>query len=94
MIAELKEIISKSDNIVFFGGAGVSTESGAWDNAKKYIEGGTHGGKGSPAHAAAVVGDTVGDPFKDTSGPSINILIKLITVVSLVFGPLLGSGII
>jgi K(+)-stimulated pyrophosphate-energized sodium pump len=72
----------------------MSNSGGAWDNAKKYIEGGTHGGKGSPAHAAAVVGDTVGDPFKDTSGPSINILIKLITVVSLVFGPLLGSGII
>ncbi|HOT22788.1 MAG TPA: sodium/proton-translocating pyrophosphatase, partial [Sedimentibacter sp.] len=72
----------------------MSNAGGAWDNAKKYIEGGTHGGKGSPAHQAAVVGDTVGDPFKDTSGPSINILIKLITVVSLIFGPLLGSGIL
>jgi len=72
----------------------MSNSGGAWDNAKKYIEGGTHGGKGSPAHQAAVVGDTVGDPFKDTSGPSINILIKLLTVVSLIFGPLLGSGII
>lgn len=65
----------------------MSNSGGAWDNAKKYIEGGKYGGKGSPAHAAAVVGDTVGDPFKDTSGPSINILIKLMTVVSLVFVP-------
>lgn len=56
--------------------------------AKKYIEGGTHGGKGSDSHKAAVVGDTVGDPFKDTSGPSINILIKLMTIVALVFAPL------
>ena len=66
----------------------MSNSGGAWDNAKKYIEGGTHGGKGSSAHKAAVVGDTVGDPFKDTSGPSINILIKLMTVVSLVFAPI------
>jgi len=65
----------------------MSNSGGAWDNAKKYIEGGKYGGKGSPAHAAAVVGDTVGDPFKDTSGPSINILIKLMTIVSLVFVP-------
>ena len=65
----------------------MSNAGGAWDNAKKFIESGQHGGKGSPAHAAAVVGDTVGDPFKDTSGPSINILIKLMTVVSLVFIP-------
>ena len=73
---------------VFMANAG-----GAWDNAKKYIEGGTHGGKGSPSHKAAVVGDTVGDPFKDTSGPSINILIKLMTIVSLVFAPLfLAAG--
>ena len=66
----------------------MSNSGGAWDNAKKYIEDGHHGGKGSEAHRAAVVGDTVVDPFKDTSGPSINILIKLMTIVSLVFAPL------
>ncbi|MDU1413316.1 MAG: sodium-translocating pyrophosphatase [Clostridium sp.] len=69
----------------------MSNSGGAWDNAKKYIEEGTHGGKGSDAHKAAVVGDTVGDPFKDTSGPSINILIKLMTIVSLVFASLFVS---
>ena len=66
----------------------MSNSGGAWDNAKKFIETGTHGGKGSVSHKAAVVGDTVGDPFKDTSGPSINILVKLMSVVSLVFAPL------
>jgi K(+)-stimulated pyrophosphate-energized sodium pump len=72
----------------------MSNAGGAWDNAKKYIEEGHHGGKGSDAHKAAVVGDTVGDPFKDTSGPSINILIKLMTVVSLTFATLFGNGLI
>jgi K(+)-stimulated pyrophosphate-energized sodium pump len=65
----------------------MANAGGAWDNAKKYIEAGAHGGKGSPTHKAAVVGDTVGDPFKDTSGPSLNILIKLMSVVSLVLAP-------
>ncbi len=66
----------------------MSNAGGAWDNAKKYIEKGSHGGKGSAAHKAAVVGDTVGDPFKDTSGPSMNILINLMTIISLTFSPL------
>jgi K(+)-stimulated pyrophosphate-energized sodium pump len=68
---------------IFLANAG-----GAWDNAKKYIEAGNLGGKGSDAHKAAIVGDTVGDPCKDTSGPSLNILIKLMSIVSLVFLPL------
>ena len=66
----------------------MANAGGAWDNAKKYIEAGHLGGKGSAAHAAAVNGDTVGDPFKDTAGPSLNILIKLMTIISLVFAPL------
>jgi K(+)-stimulated pyrophosphate-energized sodium pump len=73
----------------------MSNAGGAWDNAKKYIEAGEHGGKGSPAHKAAVVGDTVGDPFKDTAGPSLNILIKLMSMVSVVFAGLIvafGNG--
>ena len=69
----------------------MANSGGAWDNAKKYIESGHHGGKGSEQHKAAVVGDTVGDPFKDTSGPSINILIKLLSMVSIVFSGLIAS---
>jgi K(+)-stimulated pyrophosphate-energized sodium pump len=67
----------------------MANSGGAWDNAKKYIEAGNHGGKGSEQHKAAVVGDTVGDPFKDTAGPSINILIKLLSMVSIVFASLI-----
>ena len=69
----------------------MANSGGAWDNAKKYIESGVHGGKGSPAHKASVVGDTVGDPFKDTSGQSLNILIKLMSMVSVVFAGLIAK---
>ncbi|MCL2498141.1 MAG: sodium-translocating pyrophosphatase [Symbiobacteriaceae bacterium] len=72
----------------------MSNSGGAWDNAKKYVESGAYGGKGTPTHQATVVGDTVGDPFKDTSGPSLNILIKLMSIVALIFGTFFGSGII
>ena len=70
----------------------MANAGGAWDNAKKYIEGGRLGGKGSETHKAAVVGDTVGDPFKDTSGPSLNILIKLQAIISLVFAPFFAQS--
>ena len=69
----------------------MSNSGGAWDNAKKYIETGAFGGKGSNNHKAAVVGDTVGDPFKDTSGPAINILIKLLSMVSIVFAAVVAN---
>jgi K(+)-stimulated pyrophosphate-energized sodium pump len=72
----------------------MANAGGAWDNAKKYVEKGNHGGKGSDTHKATVVGDTVGDPFKDTSGPSMNILINVMAIVSLVIAPLLGNSLL
>ncbi len=84
----LGSLISAFSLAVMMANAG-----GAWDNAKKYIERGNFGGKGSETHKAAVVGDTVGDPFKDTSGPSLNILLKLLAIVSLVIAPLLSTGV-
>jgi K(+)-stimulated pyrophosphate-energized sodium pump len=70
----------------------MANAGGAWDNAKKYIESGALGGKGSPAHNAAIQGDTVGDPFKDTAGPSINILMKLMTIAALIALPLFKTA--
>jgi len=70
----------------------MAASGGAWDNAKKHIENGAFGGKGSAAHNAAVIGDTVGDPFKDTAGPSMDILIKIMSVVSLIIAPIMRGA--
>jgi K(+)-stimulated pyrophosphate-energized sodium pump len=77
--------------IGFIIAVAINNAGGAWDNAKKFIEAGNFGGKGSDAHKAAVVGDTTGDPFKDTSGPSLNIMIKLMAVISLLLAPVLSQ---
>jgi K(+)-stimulated pyrophosphate-energized sodium pump len=84
-IAGLTGLLAGSLSCGFVLAVALNNTGGAWDNAKKYIETGIYGGKGSDAHKAAVVGDTVGDPFKDTSGPSLNILLKLMSMVSVVF---------
>ncbi|MBM4066793.1 MAG: sodium/proton-translocating pyrophosphatase, partial [Planctomycetes bacterium] len=84
-VAGVVGLLAGSLTVGFLLAVFMANAGGAWDNAKKYIEGGALGGKGSPAHKAAVVGDTVGDPFKDTSGPSLNILLKLMSIVSVVF---------
>ena len=97
-LPELDLVLGPTGVVGLLGGVSVtgfamavfmSNAGGAWDNAKKYIEGGHHGGKGSECHKASGVGDTVGDPFKDTSGPSLNILIKLCSTVSIVFSGLI-----
>ena len=99
-IAGLMGLLAGGLSCGFVLAVALNNAGGIWDNAKKYIETGVHGGKGSDAHKAAVVGDTVGDPFKDTSGPSLNILIKLMSMVSVVFAgvivkfsPVVGSWI-
>jgi K(+)-stimulated pyrophosphate-energized sodium pump len=87
--AALAGFLASSLTVGFLMAIYMANTGGAWDNAKKYIEAGNLGGKGSPAHKAAVVGDTVGDPYKDTSGPSVNILIKVVATASIVIAPLL-----
>ena len=94
MISLLRKLVPDAKERMLLGAMVViaANAGGAWDNAKKWIETGELGGKGSDAHKAAVVGDTVGDPFKDTSGPSLNILIKLMSIVALVFASTFGAG--